>query len=108
MTPCADMKTRITACILLALLSVPSMGLSADENSHAADKFRGSYKRIFGGAIAECAEVVRKEIRGSGFDAYYKDAATIAIYGSPREEFAFEKCMQERGYPVGAKWYETR
>ena len=90
------------------MLVVPSVTLSAEDNSDVpGEKVLRDHERIFGGAITECALVVRQEIKGSDFDAYYKDASTIAIYGSPKERFAFEKCMHKKGYPVGPKWYDT-
>ncbi|MET0514932.1 MAG: hypothetical protein ABW047_06345, partial [Nitrospiraceae bacterium] len=60
------------------------------------EKFERDNTRIFGGAITECVQTVRQEIKGSDFDAYRKDMTTIAIFGSPRERFAFEKCMHRK------------
>lgn len=72
------------------------------------EKFERDNTRIFGGAITECVQTVRQEIRGSDFDAYRKDMTTIAIFGSPRERFAFEKCMHRKGFSAGPRWYESQ
>ncbi len=102
----------LEVCVLLPLLGIPALAeipqSNVPEDFPHAEKFEQDYKRIFGGAITECVQTVRQEMKGSDFDAYRKDMTTIAIFGSPRERFAFEKCMHGKGFPVGPKWYDSK
>jgi len=93
----------VTPCLAT---EIPQSKIPDDETP--GEKFERDYRRIWGGAITECVQTVRQEIKGSDFDAYLKDVTTIAIFGSPRERFAFEKCMHSKGHPAGSKWYESQ
>jgi hypothetical protein len=57
--------------------------------------------------VEGCAAIVREEtnkrdrFQSSEFDAYIKSNGRIAFFGTDKEGFSFEKCMNEKGHPLG-------
>ncbi len=58
-------------------------------------------------AVATCAAIVRKETDDSAggfsrseFAAYVEPNGTVDFFGTRREHFRFDKCLNERGYTL--------
>lgn len=57
-------------------------------------------------AVAACIVVARQrtnerlKMNFSDFDAYVTSAGNIRAMGTDEEKFAFQKCMDESGYPL--------
>lgn len=61
-------------------------------------------------AIDTCSVIVRKEtddrlgFKHSQFDAFLKpNGTTVSMFGTAKERFSFEKCMNEKGHPLESR-----
>lgn len=90
--------TWIATLSALALAALPTMAGAQQQRQKALPTLRG--------AVAACILVVREEIdkqagfKISQFDAYSNDDGTVRWFGTNKERFSFEKCMNEMGYPL--------
>ena len=70
------------------------------------EKFDLEQQRLQAEAVKTCAVIVRKEtddrlgFKFSDFDAYVQPDGKVVWFGTAKERFSFEKCMNEKGYPL--------
>lgn len=93
-------RQRFATVAVLSVMSLPTLpnALGAQQRQKPPDPFSQ--------AIVTCAASVRDESdrragsRLSDFDAYVKPGGTVTTFGTPAEQFRFEKCMNESGSPI--------
>ena len=89
----------IAILFVLALATLPRM-LSAQQQPPR------NTQSPLRAAVAACVAIVRQEtddrvrFKLSEFDAYSRPDGTVVWFGTPKEQFSFEKCMSEAGYPL--------
>src|SRR5262249_32383857 len=91
------LKKLIDTLFILAVVTMPNIiGAQQQLPKDLLSSFRA--------AVATCAAIVWREtdnragLQVSQFDAYVDPDGTVKFFGTPKEHFSFQKCMNEGGY----------
>lgn len=83
--------------ILFLVLSSASPLFAADEKPFDPVEYKASCART----VDTCVKEVQKELPYSRFDAYVSGNFNVKMIGTEESHFKFNKCMSQRGHPLG-------
>jgi hypothetical protein len=99
----------IIGCVFeTAIAQAACVFLPGGDYVYAGDNQKTSQEMQLKQVVETCAAIVRKETNDkaggfnvSQFDAYVEPDGTVNFFGTQREHFSFQKCMNERGHTLG-------
>ena len=96
------MNTRLMVIATLSTLALAALPIVVGAQQQQRQRTQPTLKE----AVAACVLIVRDEtnkrigVNVSDFDAYTTDEGAVSYFGTPKERFSFEKCMNEMGHPL--------
>lgn len=91
---------RLLSVLCIGYVTLPVISLASPPDTAAqAGRVKAAFRfdQRFEEAVADCVQIVRKQLPDTGFHAYSHESR-VKLFGSPEAQFKFQKCMNRLGF----------